>query len=70
VVQYLIKFLPEKKPDLTKDCSAFSKRISKYNKEMQDFMTLSCQYEVMGIHPNKAPLSDFMPDKHVSRAEF
>ena len=57
-------------PDLTKDCSTFLESISQYSNEMKKYMTLSCQLEIMGIHQNKTPLSDFMPDKHVTRAEF
>lgn len=70
VVQYLIKIAPDKKPDLSKNCSAFSQSISTYPAEMQEYMTLSCQFDVMGVHPDYTPLSDFMPDNYVSRAEF
>ncbi|MDR0369489.1 MAG: hypothetical protein LBH96_02960, partial [Candidatus Peribacteria bacterium] len=71
VSQYLITQMPERKPNLEKDCSAFNASITKYQgTDLYDYMTLSCQYDVMGIHPDYTPLTDFMPDKYVSRAEF
>ncbi|MDR0650922.1 MAG: hypothetical protein LBG59_06050 [Candidatus Peribacteria bacterium] len=71
VSQYLSTQMPERKPNLEKDCSAFNASIASYQgKDLYDYMTLSCQYEVMGVHPDYTPLSDFMPDKYVSRAEF
>ena len=69
VSQYLIAVL-NKSPNTEKDCSAFDNSIAHYNQEMRDYMRISCQFDVMGIHPNRTPLSDFMPDKFVSRAEF
>ncbi|MDR2190887.1 MAG: hypothetical protein LBP53_07105 [Candidatus Peribacteria bacterium] len=71
VSQYLITEMPDKKPNLEKDCSAFQASIAKYQgTDLYNYMTLACQYDVMGIHPDYTPLTDFMPDKYVSRAEF
>jgi hypothetical protein len=71
VSQYLITQIPERTPNLEKDCSAFNASIAHYQgTDLYDYMTLACQYEVMGIHPDYTPLTDFMPDKYVSRAEF
>ena len=71
MVQYLQKFVPERKPDLTKDCSAFKASIKNFSQELQDFMTLSCQYEIMGIHTTTLEaIPDFMGAKYVTRAEF
>jgi hypothetical protein len=69
ISQYAI-ILIGKKPDTAKDCSAFSQSIAKYTNDLNEYMTLSCQLGLMGIHPDGSPLSDFMPDKFVSRAEF
>jgi hypothetical protein len=57
-------------PDANKDCSAFAKSISSYDKTMQDFMTKSCQLNIMGIKADNSPLKDFMPNNYVTRAEF
>jgi hypothetical protein len=72
VSQYLTTQMPERKPNLEKDCSAFSASIAKYQgTDLYDFMTLACQYEVMGVHTvDYTAIADFMPDKFVSRAEF
>ena len=59
-----------KTPNIEKDCSLFDESMAHYNQEMRDYMTWSCQLDIMGVHPNYSPLSDFMPDKYVSRAEF
>ncbi len=59
------------KPDRNKDCSAFADSISYYNSEMRNYMITSCQLERMWIHTaDHKPISDFMPKKFVSRAEF
>lgn len=59
-----------KVPNAEKDCSAFSQSIVSYSQEMQDYMTKACQLDIMGVHPDYRPLSDFMPFKNVTRAEF
>ena len=69
VVQYLANIL-EQHPDTTKDCSAFSASIQNESAELQAYMRAACQYNVMGIHFDTSPLSDFMPNQIVSRAEF
>ena len=59
------------KPNRNKDCSAFADSISWYNSEMRNYMITSCQLERMWIHTaDHKPISDFMPKKFVSRAEF
>ena len=59
------------KPNRNKDCSAFADSISMYNSEMKNYMITSCQLERMWIHTaDHKPISDFMPRKFVSRAEF
>lgn len=59
------------KPNRNKDCSAFADSISWYNQEMKNYMITSCQLERMWIHTaDYTPISDFMPKKFVSRAEF
>ena len=59
------------KPNREKDCSAFMNSIAWYNSVMVDYMITSCQLERMWIHTaDYMPISDFMPKKFVSRAEF
>ena len=59
------------KPNTSKDCSNFADSIASYNQEMKDYMVMACQLEIMGIHTtNYEAIPDFMPSKHVSRAEF
>ncbi|MDR0859502.1 MAG: hypothetical protein LBO09_00535 [Candidatus Peribacteria bacterium] len=67
--QYAIKVLG-KTPDTSKDCSAFSQSIAHYATDLQGYMTTSCQLGIMGIQSDGTPLSDFMPDNYVIRAEF
>ena len=69
VTQFVTSKL-NKIPNTEKDCSRFSESIKGYSSEMKDFMTKSCQLDVMGVHSDYSPLSDFMPNKYVSRAEF
>ena len=69
IVNYLANVLG-KEPDLLKDCSAFAASIQEETRELQNYMTLACQYEIMGIHTDNTPLIDFMPNQIVSRAEF
>jgi len=70
ISQYAITVLG-KTPDTSKDCSAFLPSIKKYQgQDLYDLMTTACQLNLMGIHPDQSPLSDFMPDAYVSRAEF
>jgi hypothetical protein len=69
IVNYLANAL-DRQPDLTKDCSAFGVSIQNETTEMQKYMKLACQYGIMGIHTDGTALSDFMPRKTVSRAEF
>ncbi|MDR0282402.1 MAG: hypothetical protein LBI53_03695 [Candidatus Peribacteria bacterium] len=69
IVNYVINIL-NKEPDLTKDCSAFTTSIQGETLELQKYMTLACQYNIMGINPDTTPLSDFLPNQIVSRAEF
>ena len=59
------------KPNTSKDCSNFANSIANYNQEMKDYMVMACQLEIMWIHTtNYEAIPDFMPNKHVSRAEF
>lgn len=69
ISQYAMTVL-DKKPDTTKDCSAFSQSIAHYTNDLNQYMTTSCQLDLMGVHPDMSPLSDFMPDQYVTRAEF
>jgi hypothetical protein len=69
ITQYILTET-DKKADATKDCSAFNASIAGYSTELKEYMKFSCQLGVMGIHPNGSPLSDFMPDTYVTRAEF
>ena len=69
IVNYMSN-VRNRKPDLTKDCSPFAASIQSESLELQQYMTLSCQYNIMGIHPDQTPLSDFLPNDIVSRAEF
>jgi hypothetical protein len=69
IVNYMANVL-NKKPDTTKDCSAFAASIQSETEELQTYMTLACQYGVMGIHTDGSALSDFMPNRIISRAEF
>jgi hypothetical protein len=46
VVNYLANVL-EREPDLSRDCSAFEKSIQNETAELQNYMTLACQYKVM-----------------------
>lgn len=58
-------------PNINKDCLAFYGSISWYNQEMKGYMITSCQLERMWIHTaDHTPITDFMPSKFVSRAEF
>jgi hypothetical protein len=66
---YLISIL-DKKPDTTKDCSAFDTSIANYSTEMKAYMHTACQFNIMGIHPDYTALSDFRANDYVSRAEF
>ncbi len=69
VTQFVTSKL-NKTPNAEKDCSRFDESIKDYPQDMKDFMTKSCQLDIMGVHPDYSPLSDFMPNKYVSRAEF
>jgi hypothetical protein len=69
IVNYLANVL-DRQPDLTKDCSAFEASVQRETPELQEYMALACQYGIMGIHTDGTALSDFMPRKTVSRAEF
>jgi hypothetical protein len=44
--------------------------ISDETAELQQYIILACQLGLTGIHPDGTVLSDFMPNKTVSRAEF
>jgi hypothetical protein len=69
ISQYAINILG-KKPDPSKDCSAFLGSISGYNEEMQKHMILACQLNIMGILYEGTPMKDFLPDDYLSRADF
>lgn len=69
LTQYTVSHV-DKRPDTTKDCSLFNMSTAHYTDDLPGYMTLSCQLSIMGVHPDYTPLSDFMPDKTVSRAEF
>ena len=71
-VQYIKTHLPERIPNLNKDCTKFARSIQKYKgTDLYDYMVEACQYEVMGIHTvDYTAVSNFMPDKFVTRAEF
>lgn len=59
------------RPNVNKDCSAFADSMAWYSSEMKNYMVTSCQLERMWIHTaDHKPISDFMPRKFVSRAEF
>ena len=59
------------RPNVNKDCSAFTDSMAWYSSEMKNYMVTSCQLERMWIHTaDHKPISDFMPRKFVSRAEF
>ena len=49
IVNYMANVL-DKKPNLAKDCSAFAASIQGETLELQEYMILACQYEIMGIH--------------------
>jgi hypothetical protein len=49
IVNYAVKVL-KMQPDISKECSSFKESIAQYSNEMKDFMTLSCQLSIMGIH--------------------
>jgi len=58
-------------PNMNKDCSAFADSMSWYSKQMKNYMITSCQLERMWINTaDYTPITDFMPRKYVSRAEF
>jgi hypothetical protein len=69
IVNYLKNVL-HRQPDLTKDCSAFAASIKQEPLELQNYMYLACQYNIMGINPDKTPIPDFMPNQYVTRADF
>jgi hypothetical protein len=73
-VQYIKTHVPERTPNLSKDCSNFLTSIQPYQARGEDlyqYMITSCQYEVMGIHTEDyTAIPDFMGPKFVSRAEF
>jgi hypothetical protein len=54
---------------ITGNCNTFSD-ISNETEELQTYIIQACELGLMGIHPDGTPLSDFMPNKKVSRAEF
>lgn len=59
-----------KKPELTKDCSAFGASIANYQgSELHHAMVKSCQLNLMGIHPRDGAINNFHPNKIISRAE-
>jgi hypothetical protein len=49
VVNYMENVL-DRTPDTTKDCSAFAASIQSETEELKNYMTLACQYGVMGIY--------------------
>ena len=67
--QYVIS-TTDRKPDTSKDCSAFEASIAHYNNDLPNYMKLACQLNIMGVRSDYTPLSDFMPDQYVTRAEF
>lgn len=67
--QYVIS-TTDRQPDTSKDCSAFEASIAHYTNDLPNYMKLACQLNIMGVHPDYTPLSDFMPDQYVTRAEF
>jgi len=71
-VQYIKTHVPERTPNLNKDCSNFYESIESYKQlDLYNYMIEACQYEVMGIHTvDYKAIPDFMPGKFVSRAEF
>lgn len=69
IANYLKNVL-HREPDLTKDCSAFAESIQEEPEELQHYMNLVCQYDIMGINPDKTAIPDFMPNQYVTRADF
>jgi len=71
-VQYIKTHVPERKPNLNRDCSNFYESIEDYKVlDLHNYMIEACQYEVMGIHTTTyEAIPDFMPGKFVTRAEF
>lgn len=70
ISQFAIKVM-WKTPNTSKDCSAFLPSIKKYQgQDLYDFMITSCQLDLMWIDLNGGVLSNFMPDKYVTRWEF
>jgi hypothetical protein len=61
----------KKTPNTTKNCLAFEESIQGYkNSDLYQSMITACQLDIMGIHPNGVPISDFKPSSYVTRADF
>ena len=70
IAQFALISLKRTPANLNKDCSNFADSIASYSTEMKNYMTLACKYEYMWVTPTYWVMSDFMPAKNLSRAEF
>ena len=71
VTQFAMVTLKRTPININKDCSNFADSIKSYNQELRNYMTLACKFNYMWVHSSDyLALSDFMPNKTVSRAEF
>ncbi|MDR3168255.1 MAG: hypothetical protein LBU27_00375, partial [Candidatus Peribacteria bacterium] len=68
--QYAINILG-KQADTTKDCSNFQNSIESYKgSDLYNYMTTSCQLEIMGINPDRSVIPDFMGASFLERRDF
>lgn len=70
ITQFALVSLKKTPSDINKDCSNFADSIASYSNEMKNYMTLACKFEYMWVTPLYTAMSDFMPNKNLSRAEF
>ncbi|MDR0607726.1 MAG: hypothetical protein LBG52_05285 [Candidatus Peribacteria bacterium] len=70
ISQYAIN-IRGKQANTTKDCSNFQKSIESYKgSDLYDFMTTSCQLDIMGINPDRSAIPDFMGEYFLQRKDF
>jgi hypothetical protein len=64
IVNYAMNFL-QLKPDTTQQCNFND--ISDETKELQTYITLACQLNIMGINMEN---NHFLPNNLITRAQF
>lgn len=67
---FTLKFTERKAVENKVGCDVFADK-NQVNAELQGYMKTACELEIMGLHSDgKTPLTNFMPNKFVSRAEL